>query len=182
MRDALRRLGPRYGVGVGLLALVAIVVLGARLISHQPPRVPDMRPPLPGPSGAVPDMISASALVADTPTGLYSPRPPETLPGTPAPAEVALDFARTWLAGPHETAKAWVRNLSGTATPEVVADLVSADPSAVPATRITGPATVVGDTATSCDVHVPTDAGTLVLTVRASAGRWLVAAVDWVSA
>ena len=63
-------------------------------------------------------------------------------------------------------------------TPALAAGLAQTDPVRVPATKVTGEAVLLTASATSAQVKVPTDGGSIVVTLsRASSGPWLVSEV-----
>lgn len=70
------------------------------------------------------------------------------------------DFAR-----PGVEEKQWANDLARWLTPQATADYSAVDPANVPATRVTGPATLTVDEANGYGVmaSVPTDAGTYTL-------------------
>ncbi|MGO4235814.1 hypothetical protein [Pseudarthrobacter sp. YAF2] len=70
------------------------------------------------------------------------------------------DFARPGVAD-----KQWANDLARRLTPQATADYSAVDPANVPATRVTGPATLTVDEANGYGVMaaVPTDAGTYTL-------------------
>ena len=49
----------------------------------------------------------------------------------------------------------------------------------MPASQLAGAVTIVDDAADACGAQVPTDRGTLVLTMQRLQNKWLVSAVDW---
>ena len=74
--------------------------------------------------------------------------------------KVMTDFAR-----PGVEEKQWANDLARWLTPQATADYSAVDPANVPATRVTGPATLTVDEANGYGViaAVPTDAGTYTL-------------------
>ncbi|WP_285320729.1 hypothetical protein [Pseudarthrobacter sp. lyk4-40-TYG-27] len=74
--------------------------------------------------------------------------------------KVMADFAR-----PGVDDKQWANDLARWLTPQATADYSAVDPANVPATRVTGPATLAVDEANGYGVMaaVPTDAGTYTL-------------------
>jgi hypothetical protein len=85
-----------------------------------------------------------------------------------ASKDAAVDIAQkamTDFARPGVEEKQWANDLARWLTPQATADYSAVDPANVPATRVTGPATLTVDEANSYGVTaaVPTDAGTYTL-------------------
>jgi hypothetical protein len=188
MRTLLRQLGTRQRVSLGLIVLVVLIVAVAKLLPHKDPdslgrstTTPTTSIPTTPATGT--ESLSAS-LPDDQPTPtpsapiLMSPVPPVTVKGSDKPQVVALSFTHAWL-DTGVGAAAWLHALTKYSTPALTTQLADADPANVPANRTAGAVTIVADTATSCDVHVPTDTGTLVLEMLRVSGTWLVDDVDW---
>jgi hypothetical protein len=178
LRTLLRHLGTRYGIGVGLLVAVVMVVVIARFLPHSdvPPVVSDGAPvPSAAAGSSLPQLPSAS------PAGplLHSPEPPRVKAGTASPQRVAREFADAWLRHTGGSAASWLHGVSTFSTPALLAQLSETDPANVPASRITHDPHVVDNTADNCVVDIPMDTGTLSLTMNTVSGRWLVDGVDW---
>lgn len=174
MRTLLRGLSARQGISIGLLALVIAVIVVARLLPHQHAADSLISRGAPAPAGSA----QATLAVPVAPL-LHSPVPPANAPDQPAPGTVAMSFTRAWLHHDGLSAQQWLQGVSGYITSALNAQLAETDPANVPASRITGTATIADDTTDSCQVSVPTDTGTLVLTLRRVDTRWLVDDVDW---
>jgi hypothetical protein len=183
-RRLTRQIGARYSISLGLIVLIALVVVVARLLpSHG--RVPLVTTDPPLPSGQ--PIATGSAAIdpgesplpgGSAPVPLHSPVPPVTSPGKKTPTQVATAFAKAWVH--HDvTGEVWVKAMTPYATDALAARLATGDPANVPAAEVTGAGTVVDDLADSCVVRVPADTGTLVLGLRANHGSWLVDTVDW---
>ncbi len=172
MRRLLRLLGNRYGVSLTLVVVVVVIVLGARGFS--------------GGGGALPEDAPANGSAAtasyepddgeDTPA---APVTPSTSPGAADPVAVATQFAQAWLHHDGVTAQQWYDGLAPYATKDLQGQLTGVDPGGVPASRITGAATLVPHDSAYAEVNVPVDSGLLTLRLVASSGRWLVNGVDW---
>lgn len=96
----------------------------------------------------------------------------------PAPALAAAlragrEFATAWVS--HQPG--WAAQLRRYATPGLAAQVTAGDHGYLPATAVTGPPTVVRETAGSVTVLVPTNAGPAVMTVVRSDAGWLATAV-----
>jgi len=177
-RSLWRRLASVQGAALGVVLIVAIIVAVARLLPHSttaPLAVPGTAT-LPSPVISLDDGGPSAV-----PSGslLHSPVPPAVAHGGTTPQTVARRFATAWLHHDGVSASGWLTAVTAYTTKTVASQLALTDPANVPAERITGAVTVVGDTRQSCEVHVPTDAGTLVLTMQADGTSWQVAGVDW---
>lgn len=172
MRALLRRLGPRYGISLGLILLVALFVVIARLGGH----VGSSLVTTGGGGGALP---TASVPPDDGDVGSPAPVPPSTSPGAATPQTVATEFTTAWLHHMGVSSAAWLKAVDTHATERLIGQLADADPQTVPASRITGPLLVTDHSASWVEVAVPTDTGTLTLSLLADRGRWKVDAVDW---
>jgi hypothetical protein len=171
MRGLLRRLGPRYGIGLGLLVIVAIVIAAAKLVGHGSP-VP-----------MVIDRTRTAAAATGPPNDGEStpqaPARPSTSPGAAAPLSVATKFAQAWLHHTGVTQTQWHAAVSAYASRALSAQLDGTDPADVPASRITGDVTQVDFSASYVQYIVPTDSGMLTLFLQSDGGRWSVTGIDW---
>jgi hypothetical protein len=170
MRDLLRRVGFRYGVSVGVLVVVALVVIIARAAGHPATSLVT--------SGA-PNVPVASGSPDDGSATVPSPVAPLTSPGAATPQQVATAFTRAWLHHTGVTAKTWLASLTPYVTDRLAGQLTSADPETVPASRITGPVALTPHAADWVEVAVPVDGGALDLSLRATGGHWAVDTIDW---
>ncbi len=172
MRGVWRRLGPRYGVGLGLVVAIAAIVLIARIGTH------------PTPSGLA---TGSGVATTGTPTGepddgdpaIPARRPPTASAGGPTASAVALSFTNAWIRHDGTTAQAWRTAVTKYTTGDLAAQFADVDPGSVPANRVTGLASITPHDAFFVEVSEPTDEGILVLGIRFSDGRWLVDSVDW---
>jgi hypothetical protein len=172
MRDLLRRIGLRYGIGLGIVVVVAVIIVVARIGS--------------GPTGSLVRsgtdrglVPSSSPAPDDGVVGLPTPQPPSTSPGAVTPQAVAMSFATAWLHTDGVPAAAWRATLHPMSTARLDGELADADPQTVPAQRLTGPVALTDHASTYAQARVPTDAGTLILSLLATSGRWRVDAIDW---
>lgn len=129
---------------------------------------------------------SGSSGVSATPTPtLLPPVPeltPEALPGSQAPQQ-ALETARVWASAwvnhpDGMTSQQWVAGLRPYTTDEFLGVLASVDPSNVPASRVTGPATPTRVAPKSIEVTVPTDTLTLRILIVDTEVGWKVSRYD----
>jgi hypothetical protein len=87
---------------------------------------------------------------------------------------VATAFAKAWSSSGRSQLE-WTRGIQPYVTPALAAGLATTDPGRVPATTVTGEASLVSASATSARVIVHTDGGSIVVALsRTAAGSWLV--------
>lgn len=90
---------------------------------------------------------------------------------TPAPPAsqalaVAVSFTKAWANHPAGiTSQQWLAGLKPYTTDEYLPQLASVDPANIPATKVTGAAVSIESTTSSVVADVPTDGGTLKVTV-----------------
>ena len=116
---------------------------------------------------------------------------PATVPGTTSTStsaglsatggesvtRVAMAFAQAWSSS-GRSQQEWTRGIQPFVTPALAAGLAQTDPARVPATKVTGEAALVTASATNASVRVPTDGGSIVVTLtRAASGGWQVSDV-----
>jgi hypothetical protein len=174
MRHVLRLLGSRYGMAIGLLVLIALVVGGGKLIRG---------------GGTSQPLIVTGSPAAIAPTvselpddGLTSPGAtpgPSTSAGAPGPTTIASDFANAWLNHATVTADQWYKAVTKYATTNLAGKLKQVDPAGVPADKITGDVALIFHSPSYVDAQVPADGGVITLRLLATSGRWLVDGVDW---
>jgi hypothetical protein len=104
---------------------------------------------------------------------------------TPAPpAPQALDVAQKWVAAwvKHPagiTSQQWLDQLKPYTTDEFLPQMGTVDPANVPATKVTGAAVSVDSTTSSVVADVPTDGGTIQVTVITTPSEgWRVSKYD----
>jgi hypothetical protein len=123
-----------------------------------------------------------AALAGSSPT-------PATVPGTSSTStglsatggesvtRVTTAFAQAWSSS-GRSQQEWTRGIQPFVTPALAAGLAQTDPARVPATKVTGEAALVTASATNASVRVPTDGGSIVVTLtRAASGGWQVSDV-----
>ena len=92
--------------------------------------------------------------------------PPSSAPPAPAALDVATRWAQAWVNHPAGiTNQQWLDQLKPYTTDEYLPRMSTVDPSNIPATKVTGPPTVINSTVSSVVVNMPTDKGTLQITV-----------------
>lgn len=125
-----------------------------------------------------PAPATSAAATASAPVSLSAGSDPQAPDGT-VPATIGISWdqaskdsavdtaqkAMTDFARPGVDDKQWANDLARWLTPQATADYSAVDPANVPATRVTGPATLTVDEANGYGVMaaVPTDAGTYTL-------------------
>jgi hypothetical protein len=189
MRNILRSLGARQSIGIGLIIIVIAIIVVAKLLPHH---ADDSTVHLAGPGASTGTGSTTSTdggvgaldpddLPTATPSApvLHSPVPPVTGAGVKKPQTIALAFAKAWVHHDNVPVATWLTSVTTYTTSDLAGQLAETNPANVPAERVTGATTLVGDTATSCGVRVPTDTGTLVLTMQRVQGKWMVDGVDW---
>jgi hypothetical protein len=166
MRGLLGRVGARVGIAVALVVLIAGVVTIAKLMGGAP------RPPISqveGPPTTVGPTAGDDAEVAPSPTGFADDS---------AIKNAASSFVAAWLRR-DRSPTAWHSALVPLSTSNLAQSLEGVDPIGVPATRTTGPPTVVRRTDGFAQVSLAVDTGTVVLDLLDQSGVWLVDGVDW---
>lgn len=110
---------------------------------------------------------------------IYTPGPSTT--ADPAMLTVARKFAVVWARpdlGQHE----WLAGVQQYGTSDYLRPLANIDPGNVPASKVTGPPTVVTSRTDQAIVDVPTDGGTLRLTIVSLVGQWWVSETEMLEA
>jgi hypothetical protein len=134
-----------------------------------------------GPTISTPSPTEPSA-AGSSPTPATVPGTTSTSAGLSAPASesvtrVATAFAQAWSSS-GRSQQEWIRGIQPFVTPALATGLAQTDPARVPATKVTGEAALVTASATSASVRVPTDGGSIVVTLtRAASGGWQVSDV-----
>lgn len=121
------------------------------------------------PSAAPPVAVTIPPATATAPT--------DTATKTTDPAQAARDFVRRWARPAQDTPRdAWMNGVVPYVAPEARVELKSIDPRNVPASKVTGKATVRSRTGSVATVRVPTDADPIDVTLlrQRDTGQWLV--------
>jgi len=129
--------------------------------------------PRPRPDPAAVSWPPAPSTSGDTEDG---PNPPIPIPAPGAATDAALRFVHAW-ARPDLEQPAWFAALRDLVTPAYARLLAATDPANVPAHLVTGAPVARSSTSTVLVTDVPTDAGTVRVTLTRVDGRWLVAIV-----
>ena len=127
--------------------------------------------------------MSVSSSAPSSPAGATVPSTTPSTSGTLSPSasqsvtRVATAFAQAWSSS-GRSQQEWTRGIQPFVTPALAAGLAQTDPARVPATKVTGEAVLLTTSATSAQVRVPTDGGSIVVTLkRAGSGPWQVSDV-----
>jgi hypothetical protein len=115
------------------------------------------------------------------PTRLTSPLlSPTPAPPAPAALDVATRWVTAWARHPAGiTNQQWLEQLKPYTTDEFLPQMSSVDPANVPATKVTGAAVSVDSTTSSVLADVPTDGGTIQVTVITTPNQgWRVSKYD----
>jgi hypothetical protein len=159
-----------YGMGhVIQPAKITLTTVHAPLAATASPR-----PPAPGPS--VPPAAPSSPVPATVP---ITPKPTLAVSGTSnqSVTRLATAFAQAWSSS-GRSQQEWTQGIQLFVTPALAAGLARTDPARVPATKVTGEAVLLTASATSAQVRVPTDGGSIVVTLKqAASGPWQVSEV-----
>jgi hypothetical protein len=177
---------PRHLAVAAFVFLVVVVAVGTvlpKVIGGKQQQGTAARNPVAAAASAIP-----SGTLAPLPTSASAPATPEqtritappSAPSPVAPAPQALDTAKRWVekwvAHPTGiTSDEWLDGLRPYTTEEYLPVMKSVDPANVPATRLTGEPRAVQSFPKSVEAEVPTDGGTLKLTVIDTAAGWRVA-------
>lgn len=165
----------RVGVALILSVIVLSVVGIAKLFGDNSPTYTAS----PGNLVETPGAYSGASFGPDD--GVVSALPtisPSVARGAAPPAQVAKAFSESWLERTR-TAKAWLAALRPHSTQQLLDQLEGVDPSAVPATRITGEVSLVTLSESAVQAIVPLDSGQLRLRLVGPDGHWFVDGVDW---
>lgn len=176
-------------VAAAVITGIAVAANAVGSAETQPTSMHRSTPPAPSPHPETP----ASTPGSPTPSSAATETTTSTATSTPTPVEnttavgrvsagdagavaTATGFVTHWLRPPEGTStQAWMRPLLPYVMPGVVVNLETIAPANIPATAVTGKASVVSNKEGVAKVDVPTDAGVIRVTVIASPdGQWLV--------
>lgn len=163
------------GSGTGSAGASASTDPGSAANLSQPGTPPGKATNAPGGQTTNPPATSSSL-----PTRLTSPtQTPSSAPPAPKALEVAGQWARAWVNHPQGTTnEQWLNGLRPFTTEEQLAVMTSVDPGNIPATAVTGNPVVKTSYEKSVEVTVPTNGGTLSITVIERPDGWRVAHYD----
>ena len=131
-------------------------------------------------SATEPGSTAATPSIVDTSGGddAETSPTPSSFADDEAVHSAAAAFMTAWLKSDLSSAK-WHSGLVPLSTASLAQSLEGVDPAGVPATRTTGPPTIVRRDEVFAQVSIPVDTGTVVLNVVKHGGGWLVDGVDW---
>ena len=158
-----------YGMGrvvepakISISAFHVPAVTSSPTASSPSPVEPSAVASSPG-SAALPSMPSSSSVLSAS--------------GSESVTRVATAFAQAWSSS-GRSQQEWTSGIQAFVTPVLAAGLAQTDPARVPATRVTGEALLLTASATFARVRVPTDGGSIVVTLtRAASSPWQVSDV-----
>ena len=158
-----------YGMGrvvepakISISAFHAPAVTSSPTASSPSPVEPSAAASSPGPA-APPSTPSSSTVLSAS--------------GSESVTRVATAFAQAWSSS-GRSQQEWTSGIQAFVTPALAAGLAQTDPARVPATRVTGEALLLTASATFARVRVPTDGGSIVVTLTRAASRpWQVSDV-----
>ena len=118
-----------------------------------------------------------SSPTSSLPTRITAPpQTPTSAPPAPKALEVAVLWAKAWVNHPQGiTNEQWLNGMRPYTTEEQLAVMSTVDPANIPATAVTGDATAKTSYTTSVEAIVPTNGGTLSITVISTPQGWRVA-------
>jgi hypothetical protein len=124
-----------------------------------------------------PPQPGATSVPTSLPTRLPTPtQQPSSAPAAPQALETATAWAQAWVFHPAGTTnERWLDRLRPHTTEEYIGVMATVDPANVPANAVTGPAVAKLSFERSVEVEVPTDNGTLRITVIKTDNGWKVA-------
>jgi hypothetical protein len=167
------------------IAAVLLVLFGMGRIV-EPAKVTFSRPHVSGvtatPTGS-PSLTTDLSATAPSPS--LAPVPSATSPTSAVPVaptnesvtRLATAFAQAWSSS-GRSQQEWTRGIQPFVTPALAAGLARTDPGRVPATKVTGEAVLLSASAASAQVKVPTDGGSILVTLsRAPSAPWQVSDV-----
>jgi hypothetical protein len=120
---------------------------------------------------------------SDLPTRITSPpqKPTSAAPADEA-LEVASSWGKAWVTHPKgTTSKKWLDGLRPYTTEEYMVEMATVDPANIPATKVTGPPVPKESFTSSVTANLPTNGGTIAITVIDTPQGWRVAFYEQVA-
>jgi hypothetical protein len=186
---------PRHLVAIVLV--VAAVVLTIGIVVPQLTGRDDRSggaAPTTDSTGATPDDTGTSdeggapapgtgSATEDLPTRLESPpQKPTSAPPADAALKVAESWGKAWVRHPKGTTnEKWLDGLRPYTTEEYLVEMSTVDPANIPATKVTGPPVPRQSYTSSVTANLPTNGGTLAITVIDTPQGWRVAFYEQVA-
>lgn len=168
---------------LGFVVIVAVLAIAVAKLSGPPPQpvaASDTDTSTTTTQNVVPpEPTGAPTTSSPLPTRLSAPPSPPTTAPDPAALDVATRWTTAWANHPDGVSTyQWLQGMRPYTTEEYMTIMESIDPANVPATKVTGPATVLSSVAGSIDVRVPTDGGPLAITLIKTGDGWRVTHYD----
>jgi hypothetical protein len=120
---------------------------------------------------------------SDLPTRLPSPpQKPTSAPPADDALKVATSWGKAWVSHPKGTTpEKWLDGLAPYTTEEYLVEMATVDPGNIPATKVTGPPVPKESFTSSVTANLPTDGGTIAITVIDTPQGWRVAFYEQVA-
>jgi hypothetical protein len=185
---------------VGVVLVVAAIVLTIGIVVPQltgagngrsgaAAETTDSTSGTPGDTGGVePDtsggeLPTTGSATSDLPTRLPSPpQKPTSAPPADEALKVAEAWGKAWVNHPEgTTSEKWLGGLRKYTTEEYMVELATVDPGNIPATKVTGRPVPKESFTSSVTANLPTDGGTLAITVIDTPQGWRVAYYEQVA-
>jgi hypothetical protein len=133
--------------------------------------------------GGAPATDTTGSASSDLPTRLPSPpQKPTSAPPADGALKVADSWGKAWVHHPAGTTSAkWLDGLKPYTTEEYLVEMSTVDPANIPATKVTGPPVPKQSYTSSVTANLPTDGGTLAITVIDTPQGWRVAFYEQVA-
>jgi hypothetical protein len=124
-----------------------------------------------------------SGATSALPTRIESPpQRPSSAPPEPEALDVVTQWGEAWVNHPEGTSQEkWLDGLRPFTTAEYMVEMKTVDPENVPATEVTGEPEAKESYTSSITAHLPTDGGTIAVTVISTPEGWRVAFYEQVS-
>jgi hypothetical protein len=139
--------------------------------------------PAPTGSGGESTPSGTGSATSDLPTRLPSPpQKPTSAPPADDALKVATSWGKAWVKHPKgTTAETWLDGLAPYTTEEYLVEMATVDPANIPATKVTGPPVPRQSFTSSVTANLPTDGGTIAITVIDTPQGWRVAFYEQVA-
>jgi hypothetical protein len=126
---------------------------------------------------------STGGATSDLPTRLPSPtQKPTKAPPAADALKVATAWGKAWVDHPTGTTNdKWLDGLRPYTTEEYLVEMSTVDPANIPATKVTGPPVPKQSYTSSVTANLPTDGGTIAITVIDTPQGWRVAFYEQVA-
>jgi len=168
-------------LGITVAALLLVLYGLGRVIEPAKITLPPVSAPVATGGSTLPASLPSESSTAPAPAPAtaagMTPTSAASASGSESVTLVATGFAQAWSSS-GRSQQEWTLGIQPFVTPALAAGLAQTDPARVPATKVTGEAVLLTASATSAAVRVPTDGGSIVVTLtRAASGPWQVSDV-----